>query len=311
MRRVRRTSSTWAPIVIDGARLQAREPGTLYGTLVLPDGRECGAACMRCPTQPCRTSGMAPGGAAGDLCPVDALEAASEDGSILVGPGCIACGICAVRCPLGALSMGSDGRYVGHPTSLLPNAAETTTPEGFAEWLVVAREGASMSRAERTTFVEIAMRAAAPLLGRHFYPLVESLFRAIGVPATVSNQGDTSNRIDLILTDPVDQIPVEVKSRTEVETINVKSVHQALENKLTISRLMGRADLSPSSSLVVGYQYPPSRSGIAELIDDIETAFGVRIGLVSLRRLYELLLAVNLDGATFDRDVLASLKGPL
>jgi Fe-S-cluster-containing hydrogenase component 2 len=310
MRRVRRSYPEFPPVIIEGARLSAREHENLQGHLAGPYGQEQAAACLRCPSQPCRTSGLERHRMTGDLCPVDVLETAGEDGSVRVGSGCIGCGVCAIRCPVGALSRRDDGTYVGHPTSSLVNAV-TATPEDFAEWIAGATAGTSMNQGDRITFVNNAMHAAAPLLSRHFYPLVQSLFRAIGIPATVSNQGDTSNRIDLILTDKVDPIPVEVKSRTEVEAINVKSVQQALENKLAIARLTGSTNLGPASSLVVGYEYPRDRSGILELIDDIENAFGIRIGLISLRRLYESLLAVTLDGTAFDRSALASLKGAL
>lgn len=310
MRRVRRNVEDWPPLIIDGARLAGREPGTLHGRLIGPHGQVQGAACLRCPSQPCRTSGHAPDNAKADLCPVGALRPASNDGAIYVGPECIGCGICAARCPVGALTRDGDGTYKSHAPALLTDAV-AATPERFAEWLGEATAGVPLDQVERAALVSSALNAAAPLLGRHFYPLVASLFRAVGVPATVSNQGDTSNRIDLELTDSEDPIPVEVKSRAEVASINVKSVQQALENKLAIARLRGRPGLSPSSSLVVGFDYPPDRSGILELIDDIENAFGIRIGLVSLRRLYELLLAVNLDGEVFDRSTLASLKGAL
>ncbi|WP_134773005.1 restriction endonuclease [Ornithinimicrobium flavum] len=159
--------------------------------------------------------------------------------------------------------------------------------------------------------MESAMGAAASLRAAHFYPLVGSLFKAIGVPAVVSNQGDTSNRIDLILTHPSDPIPVEVKSRTEVEAVNVKAIQQALENKLALARMSGHTTLSASSSLVVGFANPPARSGIRELLDDIESAYGIRIGIISLRRLYEILISVNITGQAFDRDILTSLKGTL
>ena len=309
MRRVRRSALFLPPLVVPGARLVARQTEALSGQFE-GHGVVDLAGCLRCPSQPCRTSGIAPENLTGDMCPVEALTTDDSTGLILVEQDCIGCGICGARCPVGAFGSSVDGRLFTNPVPPQLEVVEASDDE-FAKWIETATASTVTSSSDRAAFVNRGMAAAAPLLGRHFYPLVQSLFRAIGVPATMSNHGDTSNRVDLFLTDPVDPIPVEIKSRTEVDTINVKSVQQALENKLTVARQTGASSLSASSTLVVGYEYPPVRSGISELIDNIESAFGIRIGLVSLRRLYELVLTVNIDGQSFDRHRLANLKGPL
>lgn len=307
MKRVRRVDKVFPPVYLDETVLGAREPSTLRGVLVGLDGEEHLAACVRCPDTPCRSTGP---DSADDVCPVAALEISQADGSVLVSADCVGCGICVIRCPVGALHYCAVERCCGGSTSELMSAVPTTRDE-FEAWLTRAGGTCAVGPDERRSFLNTAMRRAEGLFAREFYPLVASLFRVIGVPATPSNPGDTSNRIDLVLTDPIDPIPVEVKSRTEVEAINIKSVQQALENKLVISRLAGMPSLSDTSTLIVGYRYPPDRSGVDELIDDIEDAFGIRIGLISLRRLYEVFLEVTLDGVPFDRARLESLKGPL
>jgi hypothetical protein len=131
------------------------------------------------------------------------------------------------------------------------------------------------------------------------------------VNARQSNHGDTSNRIDLVLVDIKSPVPIEVKSRSEVPAINWKSIQQALENKLVMARLSGHTELDGASSLVVGHAYPAERTGIAELIDQIDQAFGVRIGLVSLGRLYDLLIGVAMGEPPPTREDFATLKGEL
>lgn len=301
MRRVRTAAQAWAPLVLDQAQFLGQDPQTWRGRLAVADV-EAPGACVRCTDLPCGTASAA------NLCPVDAVNISTVDGSIEIGPECIGCGICVVRCPIGALTTTSPGRAEGH--GLLVGATDSS-PEEFLVWRDRLTLGRSVSGAARAQFLDEAVARAAVLLGPQFYRLVASLFRAIGIPALVSNPGDTSNRVDLVLTHDSDPIPVEVKSRTEVEAINVKSVQQALENKLVTSRHLSLDTLSSTSSLVVGYDYPAARTGIYESLDEIEDAFGIRVGLVSLRRLYEIVLDVNLDGVPFDRATLASLKGPL
>jgi hypothetical protein len=50
---------------------------------------------------------------------------------------------------------------------------------------------------------------------------------------------------------------------------------------------------------------------VAELVNDINTAFGVRIGLVSMPVLYAITLQRVLLGIELPREVLSTLQGPL
>ena len=129
------------------------------------------------------------------------------------------------------------------------------------------------------------------LKGNYFYKTIESLLRLLEYDAKMSNLGDTSNRIDLIIRSSKGNVPVEIKSYTETPFINWKSIQQAVENKLLISRLDGDSEMTSLSSLVIGFSYPSERTGIDTHIREIEEAFGIRVGIVSLSRLWELLLA--------------------
>lgn len=207
--------------------------------------------------------------------------------------------------------------YSVDPASTL-DSIEEVEPKDFLKWIKEAGQTCEADNQVRDIFLSESLRRSGLLRGSQFYPLVQSLFQSIGIPAVLSNPGDTSNRIDLVLPDPTgsgifdgDPIPVEIKSRTEVETINVKSVQQALENKIAITRLSGRRNMSPTSSLVVGYDYPAVRTGINELILDIEAAYLIRVGLISLRRLFELVMATTLDGLEVSRETIQKLRGPL
>ncbi len=64
-----------------------------------------------------------------------------------------------------------------------------------------------------------------------YYPLVGTLLTSIGLSTVVSRAGDTNNRMDAVVVDKLDSIPIEIKSPTETEYINVKAVRQAVENQ--------------------------------------------------------------------------------
>lgn len=269
-----------------------------------------GSSCLRCPDEPCIRFGTleSGGGNAIAVCPVDAIHHARSDGGPVVSESCIGCGLCAVRCPVGALRFTFSGRVEVIP----PDPSETTPVESDVEFYGCRSAETSLVEWPQQVWVALARRMAAAAIDLKqiaFYPLVAHLFTAAGLPAWRPAQGDTSNRIDLILIDENDSLPVEVKSRTESPVINVKSVQQALENRIVLDeRAFSAADRN-SSTLVVGYDYPPERSDVAALIDDIDAAFNIKVGMISLAHLCELALRRQLAGEEVPRAALAELKG--
>lgn len=213
-----------------------------------------------------------------------------------------------MRCPIGAIFIDDVARVEppnverDHPASdekaffrvRGDQSAETNWSD--AEFKAVARQLAG---------------AAASLLQGSFYPLVASLFTAAGHPAWRPPAGDTSNRIDVILIDDEDSLPVEVKSRSESPVINVKAVQQALENRVVLDERQLMPARPRSSTLAVGFDYPPIRSDVTELVKDVARAYGVRVGLISLPVLYRLALQVQLLDVQVPRDVLSTLQGQL
>ena len=268
------------------------------------------ACCLRCPDEPCVRFDPAEsgGGNAINVCPVGAIQHARSETGPVIAPECVNCGLCVLRCPVGALHIGPVGEVGVAP----PDPAATIPVVDDAEFFASRDEIAGHTTWADATWREVATRlanAAAGLRQDAFYPLVAHLFTAAGHPAWSPAHGDTSNRIDLILIDDVDSLPAEVKSRTESTTINVKSVQQALENRVVLDERTFFAANPTSSTLVVGFDYPAERSDVGELIDDIATSFDVKVGLISLADLYRMALRHELAGEKVPRATLAALKG--
>jgi hypothetical protein len=219
-----------------------------------------------------------------------------------------------MRCPVGAISVRANASYgaVVEP----PNTTDGLYAiEGDDDLFFVRRnelvELLDWSEEDPSELIDLLYVRSFTLRQGDFYPLVAALFTVAGFPVWRPVQGDTNNRVDLILVDDEDSLPVEVKSQTEVSVINVKSVQQALENKIILDERAFLPSQPSSSTLVVGYGYPPVRSDVIELIDDIYHAYDIRIGLVSMKRLYRLALERTMTGSPAPRSVLNSLKGPL
>jgi Fe-S-cluster-containing hydrogenase component 2 len=241
------------------------------------------------------------------VCPTDALKP-KLGGGVIVGDGCISCGLCAVLCPVGAIEIGTEGAAVVLETQH-ELVESTLNEESFLELRNRAKQYATLSDKKIEVAVKKLTEKSVVLTQKAFYGLTSSLFQSLGVQTFLPPQGDTNNRIDLILTDSRRSLAVEIKSATETRSINIKSIQQALENKIVLDQRRFFESVSSDSSLVVGYSYPPDRSGVEELIRDISNTFGIRIGVISIEDLYRLVLQVNLNGKKFDRNVLNELFG--
>lgn len=304
MKRIRPDSNVSPPLRPRAAAAVLRSTRTLGAT-------DEAAFCLRCPDEPCLRFSVdeSGGGNAISVCPTDAIHGARSATGPSVSNECVGCGLCAIRCPVGALHLTGTTVTVVAPDEVAGRPA--TSADDFARGRQEITADIDWNEGEWTRVVASLAGAAAQLGQDAFYPLVANLFTAAGHPTWRPARGDTSNRIDLILADEADALPVEVKSGSETPIINVKSVQQALENRIVLDqRAFFPADPT-SSSLVVGLAYPPPRSDIAELVADIASAFEVTIGLISLSDLYELAIRTILDDVDVPRTLLSRLQGAL
>lgn len=144
---------------------------------------------------------------------------------------------------------------------------------------------------------------------RIFYPLTVKILLSLGYDAIVGNQGDTSNRVDAFIKDASNSIPIEIKSPTEVMNINIKSVQQAIENKVILLSRQFYPTTLETASLAIGYLYPEERSGVYELIDDVKHTYGFNIGIITLYDLIISLWEKDFEATAFDKSRITNLKG--
>ena len=93
-----------------------------------------------------------------------------------------------------------------------------------------------------------------------FYPLVEVLFRIIGVDCHKSRDGVNGERWDAMIRDVHRSIPIEIKSPGEEENISIKAIRQALENKIVLLSRKTYVTDNETSSFAVGYRTPNDRA---------------------------------------------------
>ena len=143
-----------------------------------------------------------------------------------------------------------------------------------------------------------------------FYEVIGDILEEIGFSkVSVTREGDTNNRMDAIIIDDKRSIPIEIKSPKEIEYINVKSVRQALENKIVLLSRKFYSTEKEVTSLAIGYDYPNDRSGVYEAIDDIFDTFNIKVGIISFSALLKMFYRKRIEKIDIDLEVIYYLKG--
>jgi len=145
-----------------------------------------------------------------------------------------------------------------------------------------------------------------------FYEVIGDILEEIGFSkVSVTREGDTNNRMDAIIIDDKRSIPIEIKSPKEIEYINVKSVRQALENKIVLLSRKFYSTEKEVTTLAIGYDYPNDRSGVYEAIDDIFETFSIKVGIISFSTLLKMFYRKRIEKVDIDLEVIYYLKGRL
>ncbi len=142
-----------------------------------------------------------------------------------------------------------------------------------------------------------------------FYPLVETLFRVIGVDCHKSRDGVNGERWDAMIRDHQRSIPIEIKSPTEEMHISIKAIRQALENKIILlSRRTYETD-KKTSSFAVGYYPPNERAEVSDLIANIKKIYGYSIAVFDIGALLNIAVNIILFKKGIDIERLYGLEG--
>ena len=145
-----------------------------------------------------------------------------------------------------------------------------------------------------------------------FYDYIGIILKHIGFRNPhITREGDVNCRMDAIIIDADFSIPIEIKSPREVREINIKSIRQAVENKVVLLSRKFHPTTYETTSLAIAFEYPPERSDVYELISDVKNAFGFNIGIVNIDDLLNLVYDIDKDNKTLDLTYFNTLMGKL
>ncbi|MFV0520611.1 MAG: hypothetical protein ACK5LY_10120 [Lachnospirales bacterium] len=144
---------------------------------------------------------------------------------------------------------------------------------------------------------------------KDFYPLIETLFKIMGMNCKYSRAGDNGARWDAIILDEKRSIPIEIKSPTEEKYISIKAVKQALENKIILLSRKTHITDYETTSLVVGYNIPNDRAEVSDMIQSFKDVYGYRIGIIGLEALLKCVVHIILDNKSINIENINKLEG--
>ena len=277
------------------------------GSVQFTDGRVRLATCLGCHDAPCieyREQELSidgalqsfPGDPSRDVCPTDAIGwNDAGDAAVVDSDHCIGCGLCAARCPYGAISMDSNGVAVVEGAD--PDGICHTTHTSVGPHLMISRTGTLGGHS--LPFIRQAPEIIGTLSDRQLTLIARNMLISAGVTASMGRRGDTNVRMDGVLCTRTGQLgAIELESGTAV----LESPRALLDD---IAVLSGRFQIPVAAIVPVSLllTLPNLRSEYYRVIDDIQTVLGVQCRTITLGALAVLIWHLaridSLDGDLF------------
>ena len=231
------------------------------------------ATCLGCHDAPCiefkkqsfnlgGVLGKFPGYPSQDVCPTNAINWRTGGETVEIDEKlCIGCGLCALQCPYGAITLNEDGKA----------KVEIDDPDRVTVW---NKSGTTHTPATKHgtlsslngSFIRDLPKIISKLNDAQTTRLVRNIFLSCGISANIRRKGDTNVRMDGLLKFTAQQIGV-----LEIETSDdvLESPRALLEDIAVLNNRFGipLAKILPVSLIV---SFPNKRSEYYRVIYDIE-----------------------------------------
>ena len=265
------------------------------------DGGEVTGVCLACPDVPCMefsrseliVNGLEqfPADQTVDVCAAGALSWDSiQNAPAVDNDSCIRCGICVLRCPVGAIGLDFDeGIQINSQPNDYFQSAEYAMDDGVVRLSVTnfngcVREGILVKeRDEISESLEAILQDALSKHGPQFpNHLTRNLLLANGIQAAMRRRGDVNLRMDLICGTSGNGRGV-----VEVELVGqslLDSPRNVLDNVAVLANRYG-VPIREIAALIVNAALPNARAEYWRVLKDISSVLGIRVGSLTIQAL--------------------------
>ena len=248
------------------------------------------SGCLGCPDQPCvKFEGEelaiparidAPYSPDPAVCPTDAIGATTS-GTVSVDPdACIGCGLCVVRCPVGAIYLDPNQvvAVVSRPGSNYVNATYSGGEFEHTRNAIATHVSGAPRQTAEVHFVVAQLRRMEPQLGAAALRLfVRNVFLILGAASRLQNQGD-HNAVSEILVDSKDRLWI-----GEIEASgDVLDAARRLVSGVAIGRARYRRNPDELTPVLFLVRLPNERVDYYRIVRDVRDRLGVGIRTVPI-----------------------------
>lgn len=262
------------------------------GTVTFSDGSSSATTCLRCPDAPCMSFGEEevvsasipsfPADRNPSVCPSGAIVRNGGGAPSIDSEACMLCGICAARCPAGAIRMVPYAVVDDTARPAFPDADdEQRADDALAAMCSISRSGVFFAESDVVAdALRSRMLAAWNRIGDRFPDiLARNLLIAVGCGAAMRRKGDVFARMDIALGSPWPEFGcAEVEFGDEA----ILDAPRDLLDDIAVSVGRFGRDLPSLTAMVIADVLPNRRSEYWRIIQDIRNVIGVKIGTVTV-----------------------------
>lgn len=261
------------------------------------NGEEDFASCLRCPDTPCASLSEEelipvnfkefPADKITDLCPAGAITIPDGIGVPAIdAERCILCGVCASRCPVGAIRLNTEYGAIIEDSS---NSAFYEKNNSDPNEIIAIRhqfeglpsEGVPLLESDQLVDeVFNRMQRARKRVGDRFPNLLaRSLLIGSRIGAFLGRKGNPHMRMDIILAPPgVEHGVVEV----EFGQAAILDAPRDILDALAVLGSRYEWPMDTTTALIITDMLPNKRSEYWHIIQDIHNVFDIRIGTITI-----------------------------
>lgn len=239
-----------------------------------------------------------------DVCPTSALN--FKPGAMVPSVEdelCVSCGLCLVRCPVGAIYNDRDTILVAPPDGFVEEkvrevALESISSDTFNQSLTDIQTTEAISFSVKDSHALTVVNAAKKLPQMTQNSFVQSILTAMGAKVNLSRKGDVHTRLDGVYEIDNEIIgPIEIESGAD----SLEAARAILDDISVLHNRYG-IPINKQTPLVVFFELPTRRQGYWQLVADIRDTLGIQVRTVSLGALLLMLWTGQmLDKSSLDK----------